>query len=844
MRTTYEFNQGWKFHRGELDSTNHQAIHANRFKRAEWLKAGNHGVARLGYPDEAWRDINLPHDFVIEGEFQASANAVHGSLPTDVGWYRKTFEIPKEASKQRIHLEFDGIYRDATIWVNGHLAGRHLSGYTSFTLDITELCDANVPNVVAVRCDAREFELWSYEGGGIYRDVRLIATNCVYVPYCGTQVRCHFHDQQDLNKVELLLRAEVFNTYNHWSAVTVVFKIFSNEGDKPLLQMDHSLNVDAENKETAEVNLELNNPLLWSPSSPSIYRLETEVRFNNELTDQYTTHFGIRLIEFDADKGFKLNGEQLKLKGVCNHQDHAGVGVAVNSTIDSWRLQQLKAMGCNAIRTAHNPPSPHLLDLCDRMGFLVIDESRLPGTAPELLEQWRTLIVRDRNHPCVCLWSLGNEEMLIQEDATGPKLLNRMQNLAHRLDPTRPCIYSANCDFNKIAKNFEEHDLRVDVFGANYTMRHNASGKLTAEAQRYDEFKESFPDWPLLASESGGSASTRGLYGEEYFEQAPLRPHPEAIGADPPVYLNPKRAEKVTAYAETLTPWGRSIEHTWEDCATRDYIGGTFLWAGFDYRGETYPFSWPAVVTRYGIMDLCGFPKDSYYYYQAEWTNKPVLHLLPHWNLSEKVGTGVDVWAYTNCAKVELWLNGESQGKLCREKYKKLQWVVPFNPGVIEAVGYDDTSKEIIRTKLETTSKATKLQLTNAHCSQEIGGDTVAIITVTAEDAEGRFVPTAEMKVDFELQKDTELLGVGNGNPTSHESDKVPHRQLFNGYAQLLVRASKNAEKISVKARSVGLDSDSIDINILASATVIPSIEASLVSTQNANRLNPVDGSL
>lgn len=843
MRTLYQFNAGWKFHLGDLTETNHDAIHANRFKRAEWLKAGNHGVARTAYPDSDWADVNLPHDFVIEGNFSEAANAVHGSLPTDVGWYRKTFKLPGDAKEKRIYLEFDGIYRDATIWVNGHLAGRHLSGYTSFTIDITELCDPEGHNVIAVRCDAQEFELWSYEGGGIYREVRLVTTDALHVAYSGTCVRTTFPGD-DFLTVDVELKAEIKNAGFEDEAVDIHFKIFEGENEEPICHSQHSAKINAGMTSLNERGFQLCKPKLWSPSNPKLYRFVVEVLKGTCCLDRHETPFGIRSIQFDAAKGVLLNGEALKLLGVCNHQDHAGVGVAMCPTIDAWRLKQLKAMGCNAIRTAHNPPAPHLLDLCDRMGFLVIDEARLPGTSAELLEQLEALILRDRNHPSVCLWSLGNEEMLIQENATGPRILKKMQALTHRLDPTRPCIYSANCDFNLIAENFKKEGFCIDVFGANYTMRHNAEGKLTADAVRYDEFKAKFPDWPLLASESGGSASTRGLYHEEYYAGEKLRPHPEAIGADAPVYLNPKRAGMVTAYAETLTPWGRSIENTWEDCASRDFLGGTFLWSGLDYRGETYPFSWPAVVTRYGIMDLCGFPKDSYFYYQAEWTDQPVLHLLPHWNLNCAEGDTVDVWAYTNCSEVELWLNDDSLGRLTRKPYRKVTWEVPYAAGVLEAVGYDAQGRELIRNKIETTGAPTALKLEIAHQGVEADGQIVAVINVTAEDSMGRAVPTAEMLVEFEVDASAQILGVGNGNPTSHEPDQASQRKLFNGKAQLLLRSAKNTGQIAVIARNEGLESAQLNIEIKSSEAVRASIGACIIKASGRGKLNPVDGSL
>ncbi len=844
MRVTYQFTAGWKFHRGDLAETNHRAIHANRFKRAEWMKAGNHGISRPGYPDEDWKDVDLPHDFVVEGEFSPAANPVHGSLPADAGWYRKTFEIPPEARNKRIHLEFDGIYRDSTIWVNGHLAGSNLSGYTSFSLDVTELCNPDHCNVVAVRCDAREFELWSYEGGGIYRDVRLVATDCLHVPYSGICVRSTFPDDADLSRVHIDLSARIDNAGTVDADAEVTFRIYEDGETSPKHQATCAAFVAAGTCTKVVQGLYLSSPALWDTRTPRLYRLETHVRTSGESRDIQQTRFGLRSIRFDADKGFFLNGEGMKLQGVCNHQDHAGVGVATLPAIDEWRLRQLKAMGCNAIRTAHHPPSPHLLELCDQMGFLVINETRLAGTAPELLKQLESLVKRDRNHPSVCLWSLGNEEMLIQENASGPGILRRMQALAHRLDPTRPCIYSANCDFNAIAGNFRKHDFRIDVFGANYTMRTDSRGRPTAEAERYDEFKSRFPDWPLLASESGGSASTRGLYDQEYHDGKALRPDPETTGADAPVHTNPERAGMVTAYAEMLTPWGRTIEDTWEDCATRDFLGGTFLWAGFDYRGETYPFSWPAVIARYGIMDLCGFPKDSYYYYQAEWTKAPVLHLFPHWNLKGKEGQSIDLWCYTNCHEAELWLNGRSRGRLKRAPFRKLQWEIPYDPGELRAAGYDAGGNEVAHALIRTTGPARGLRIIVAHSKAGSDGATVAILNVNACDAAGHCVPDADATVDFEIRGPAYLLGTGNGNPTSHEPEQAPRRQLFNGHAQLIIRTLGQSGTVSILARAENLEPALFEIEVSGSKPGSLSIGASTAENPAPANPNPVDGSV
>ncbi len=844
MRTTYSMNPGWKFHRGAICERNFSAIHAKCFSAPEWMKTGNHGLSKAGFPDDGWQDVDLPHDFVIEGEFSSEANPVHGSLPVDAGWYRKTFHLPAcEAASARVHLEFDGIYRDSEIWLNGHFIGKHLSGYTSFSFDVTEVADFGELNCLAVRCDAEGFELWSYEGGGIYRDVRLVITSGVHIPYSGTQIISRIPHEPHPAKAEIEMRTLVENRTFEPVESRIEFQIIAPDSAKPVLTKEVSWRIAAgETVETA-ASVQLPGPLLWTNAHPHLYKLRVTVRAGGVELDTVETRFGIRSVRFDPNTGFSINGQRMKLKGICEHQDHAGVGTAIPKALYRWRLERLIEMGANALRTAHNPPSPALLDLCDELGIFVMDEHRLPGTSPEMLSQLESLIRRDRNHPCVILWSLGNEEMGIQENPTGPRILRVMQELAHKLDPTRLCTYATNNDFNRIAENFAANDFRVDVFGANYTMREGLDGRLTARAERYDEFHAKFPDWPLIGSETGGSSSTRGLYGIEYYKGRPHLPSGD-VG---PVELNPLREGTSTAYSETLTPWGRSIEDTWRDCATRDFLAGTFLWTGFDYRGETFPFQWPAVITRYGLMDLCGFPKDAWFYYQSQWTTHPVLHLLPHWNQEgKKEGGPVDVWGYTNCTRVDLFLNGTAFGSRLTPPFGKVQWLVDYAPGELEAVGFDVGGREIIRTAMRTTGKPQALRLQADRTTFCADGEDVAVVRVEVIDQEGRVVPTAENLVRFEISGPARIIGVGNGNPISHESDHASQRRVYCGLAQVLLVTLPSSGRITLSAYSDGLTKALLAFESRA-LQIPPRIIGAAVAegrTEQRKGNNPVDGAL
>ncbi|MEO0796730.1 MAG: beta-galactosidase GalA [Verrucomicrobiota bacterium] len=844
MREVFSMNPEWKFHLGDIELRNFAAIHEGRFKAPEWMKAGNQGLSRAAFPDSEWRDVDLPHDYVIEAAFSPDANQVHGSLPVEVAWYRKVFELDAEDSTKRISLEFDGIYRDCEIWLNGHFVGRHISGYTSFSFDVTELCEFGGLNALAIRVDARGFELWSYEGGGIYRDVRLVKTHDVHVDNWGICIRPEVEHCEAPESAKVGVSVQVKNDGRTAATATVVNTVVDADGNE-LSQLESDVTLELMTAGSIDQIFHLQAPQLWSPEQPYLYSLKTVIKVGDVAIDEIHTNFGVRSITFDAKTGVSLNGKAIKLKGVCNHQDHSGVGIAITDRLQEWRMEQMKLMGCNAMRTAHNPPTPALLDVCDRLGILVMDEFRMPGTTPELMGQMESVVLRDRNHPSVILWSLGNEEMMIQETSIGARILQRMQDRIHQMDPTRLCTYSANCDFNEVAANFDRHGFRVDVFGANYTARRGEDGKLYCEGERYDEFHARFPDWPLLGGETGGSGATRGLYGREFYNGKPHLPDSDDLGIDDYVDLNPEREGDSTAYNETMTPWGRSIEDTWQDCANRDFLGGTFLWTGFDYRGETYPFSWPAVVTRYGIMDLCGFPKDAFYYHQAWWSDTPMLHIFPHWNWEGEEGKVIDVWCYSNCTEVELFLNGESLGREAMPINGKIEWKVPFQPGKLEAIGFNAAGEEILRKVIETTGAPAGIRLVADRDTLVADARDTAIVQVEVIDDAGRVVPTANNEIDFEISGEMSLLGVGNGDPISHESDKEPKRKAYHGLAQLLLLAGREAGTVTVTATSSGLAPTALELTLESSPAPLREIfRATIAEESDSKHVSAIDGAL
>ncbi|MGG1553987.1 beta-galactosidase GalA [Paenibacillus ferrarius] len=811
-REIWNMNLDWKFHEGDIIERNFNAIHQERYINSQWIKSGNNGVAKWGYADSAWRSVQIPHDFVLQrSAYSEQVPASHGSLVKGIGWYRKSFELPTEDEGKCLRLEFDGVFRDCSVWLNGHFLGRHLSGYTSFSYDITDVANYGGPNVVAVRVDASEFEGWWYEGGGIYRDVRLVKTHRLHVPQWGTSITSEVNEDRSVAVVTI--ETEVKNDELHdvtFELVTAILDPHSRTVSKvrttAVIASEERLVL----KQVAEVEL----PLLWSVEAPQLYTARTMLRQANAVVDSYDTLFGIRTIRFDANQGFLLNGEPVKLKGVCCHEDHAGVGMALPAAVHEFRIQRLKEMGGNAYRTSHNPPAPALLEACDRLGMLVIDEVRFTETSEEAMGQLRSLIKRDRNHPSVILWSLGNEEMGIQGRRVGVRILSRLQRLAHTLDPARACTYGMNADWLPITEYHEQNGYHIDVHGFNYMMRRNWNA--------YDQFREKFPDHCCIGSENASTLSTRGLYKEEHAEPPLLlSEHAKQVC----VWSNPRREGIVSGYGETYPVWGAQPEEAWQAAAERPFVAGLFVWTGFDYRGETFPYEYPSVLSRYGIMDFCGFAKDVFYYYKARWTEEPVLHVFPHWDWEGSEGEVIDVWAFTNMDEVELILNGQSLGKRIVPPHGHPEWPVPYAPGRLTARGYKN-GELIVTKQLETTSGAAKLELISVRTVLQANHEDVSIVEVRVVDASGRLVPDANQEIWFSLVGPGKVIGTGNGNPVSREDDKKLQRQSYHGLCQVLVQTSGEAGEIRITAQSPGLASTQLVIRSVQAdgAAFVPSI--------------------
>ncbi|MGD0144142.1 MAG: beta-galactosidase GalA [Rhizomicrobium sp.] len=770
----------WRFHLGHA-SDPAQDFGFGKDQRT-FAKAGEDvaTAADLEFDDSGWTEIALPHDWAVGLPFvppatspptgQDDPRAEHGFKPlgrdypeTSIGWYRRTFALEADDFGKRISLEFDGVFRNCLVMFNGYVVGGNESGYAPFRIDVTDFANYGGNNVLVLRVDATLGEGWFYEGAGIYRHVWLVKTAPVHVAQWGVCARPVVTG----TKAAIALAAEVANDGDTAAQCTVVWNILDPAGQR--IGAIESRPTEIASRETHEFNgrTTIAAPALWSIEAPNLYRLVAEVRLGGRAVDRYASHFGIRSVRFDPALGFFLNGKSVKIKGTCNHQDHAGVGSALPDRLHTWRIEKLKALGSNAYRTAHNPPAPELLDACDRLGMLVLDETRMMSSDDEGMSQLSRMIRRDRNHPSIILWSLGNEEPQ-QGTPRGARVARSMKRLANRLDPTRPCTIAMDKDWG------EGVTAVIDVVGFNY------------RTPKMAEFHQSFPAKPVVGTETGSTVCTRGIYARD-----------DAKGFVP-------------TYDTDFPWWASTAEAWWSFVAPRPFIAGGFVWTGFDYRGEPTPFNrWPNVSSQFGIMDSCGFPKDNWFYYRAWWSDEPLLHLLPHWNWEGHEGQLIAVWCHTNLARVELFLNGQSLGTRDVARNSHAAWMVPYAPGVLEARGVARDGSALTARR-ETTRAPAAIRLSSDRVTINAEGEDVAVVTAEVVDAQGRVVPTAGNEISFAVSGPGTVIGVGNGDPTSHEQDKATTRRAFNSLCVAIVQSSKTPGQIRVDASSPGLVSGAL----------------------------------
>lgn len=769
-RTIMDFDKGWHFHLGDLP-----------------------GAEKADMKDADWRTLNLPHDWSVEGKFSKDNPATYdgGALPGGIGWYRKLFTIPGSSKDKKVYIDFDGVYQKSTVWINGHELGFRPNGYISFRYDLTPYLKFGSQNIIAVKVDnsVQPNSRW-YSGSGIYRNVWLVTTNKIAIDHWGTFVTTPEVTQQS---AMVHVQAHVKNLSGKVAKLSVATTIFNAAGKSVITQSTAEIEVTSSNYFTQDINI--SNPALWSIDHPTLYKAVTKVMSGKVVIDQNTTMFGIRYFNFDADKGFSLNGKQVKILGVCQHHDLGSLGTAINYRALERQLQMLKDMGCNGIRTSHNPPAPELLDLCDRMGFVVMDEAfdcwewgKTKFDYHLFFKEWhkRDLtdqVLRDRNHPCVVMWSIGNE-IPQQGDTSALRIAPELASIIHDLDKSRP-LTSANDrpdTSNQIIKSGA-----IDLLGYNY---HEFD---------YAKFHSRYPGRKFIASETTSGLETRGFY--QMPSDSIMR---WPMSRDYKTHAKMNTNNTVSAYDNVSPPWGSTHEETWRVMKKYDFLSGMFIWTGWDYLGEPTPYGWPSRSSYFGIIDLAGFPKDVYYMYQSEWTDKTVLHILPHWNWEP--GKTVDVWAYYNHAdEVELFLNGKSLGiKKKQGDDLHVMWRVKYEPGTLKAVSRKD-GKTVLAREIHTAGKPAKIELTADRKNIKANGKDLSFITVKILDKDGNIVPGADNLVNFKISGDAFIAGVDNGSQTDHDSFKASYRHAFNGLALAIVQSQQKAGNITFTAASQGL---------------------------------------
>ncbi|PWS29564.1 glycoside hydrolase family 2 [Pedobacter yonginense] len=781
-RTRLSFNKDWKFFLGEKS-----------------------GAQKPAFNDLTWRKLTLPHDWSIEGKFDEKnpAKPEGGGLPTGIGWYRKNFIAPANFKDRLIHIEFDGIYKNSEVWINGYYLGKRPYGYSSFSYEVSKYLKQG-KNTIAVKVDnsAQPDSRW-YSGSGIYRNVWLTSTAKIAVAQWGTNVQSTVMNiAEGTGTAMLSISNRLMNARASHQKIIVINTIYDAKGKLVLKKESPQFDLDTSGK-TVFADVHIDKAKLWSVANPTQYKLITQIVQNKLVIDEKETLFGIRDAQFNAKYGFYLNDEHLKIQGVCLHHDLGALGAAINVRAMERQLEIMKGMGVNAIRTAHNPPAPEFLDLCDKMGFLVMDEAfdmwakkKTKNDYHLAFAEWHKrdledMVKRDRNHPSIILWSIGNE-IREQFDSTGIALTKQLVSIVKNLDQSRPVI-SALTETNA-KKNFIYQANALDVYGLNYNHK------------LYKDFPKNYPDVKFLATETTSALETRGFYDTA----DTIRKWPR----DGKTKFVEGNAEwSASAYDNVSAYWGSTHEETLKEAKKYNHVSGIFVWTGFDYLGEPLPYPWPARSSYFGIVDLAGFPKDSYYLYQSEWTNKPVLHILPHWNWEK--GKTVQVWAYYNNAdEVELYLNGKSLGKKSKQgEDLHVQWDVNYEPGTVKAISRKG-GKEVLVTEVKTAGPAAKIQLIADRNHIKADGKDLSFVTVRVLDAVGNLVPNADQLVNFKIEGSGFIAGVDNGFQASLEPFKANYRKAFHGLCLAIVQAKEKEGTIKLTATAKGLSSSSIIINV------------------------------
>ena len=774
------FNRDWRFQLGDL---------AN----------GQDGSLN----DAQWRQLDLPHDWSVEGEFSEKhpAGTGGGALPGGIGWYRKTFTLPASVRGKLVFIEFDGVYRNSEVWINGHYLGKRPYGYSSFAYELTpHLVYGPKTNVLAVKVDNSQQpnSRW-YSGSGIYRNVWLTTVDPVHIEHWGTYVTTPEVNQQTAT---VSIKTKVANRSNSAAPVNLT-TIIEDENGRDVARVTDKNVTPKDSQAEVSQTLTVASPRLWSDEQPYLYKVVSQLEQGGKVVDRYETPLGIRTFRFDVDKGFFLNGKPVKIRGVCNHHDLGSLGAAVNTRAIERQLEMLKAMGVNGIRTSHNPPAPELLDLTDRMGFIVMDEAfdvwKKEKTKFDYHLDWdewhkrdlEDMVLRDRNHPSVIIWSIGNEVAEQWNDSPDAgRISKELVAIVRNLDKTRPITAACN-SVREQNTLLSAGDL--DLIGTNY------------EHKKIPQLQKMFPGRPIIGTETTSALATRGSYD---MPSDQIRRWPRKWDE---VFKDGNPDFTVSAYDNVSAPWGSTQEETWKIVKKQDFFSGMFIWTGWDYIGEPTPYPWPSVSSYFGIIDLAGFPKDTYYMYQSEWTDKPVLHLFPHWNW--KAADKIDVVAYFNADEVELFLNGRSQGTK-RKQGDDVQvfWRLAYEPGVLKAVSRKN-GRVVLTREVRTASEPARIELVPDRKALKADGIDLSFVTVKIVDRNGTLVPFADHLIKFEVTGEGSIVGVDNGYQASHESFKGKQRKAFHGMALAIVQTKQKAGRIVLKASSDNLPSASVVLN-------------------------------
>ncbi|WP_347158397.1 beta-galactosidase GalB [Pontibacter chitinilyticus] len=781
VRERTDFDKGWTFHLGDT-------AHAEE----------------PGFSDAGWRQLNLPHDWSVESSFSKDnpAGTGGGALPGGIGWYRKNFTVNEADKGKLFFIDFDGVYTNSEVWINGHYLGKRPYGYSSFRYELTPyLTYGDQANTIAVKVDnAQQPNSRWYSGSGIYRNVWLVKTNPVYVSQWGTYVTTPHVDE---GAASIEIKTNIHNQSDQQGPYTLQTVVYDAAGNEVASTTAEGLQLTDSTTEV-EQQLKVSNPKLWSVAQPYLYKVVSRVKQGGQVVDNYETPLGIRTFEFDAQKGFSLNGKPMKILGVCNHHDLGALGAAVNTRALERQLEILRGMGVNGIRTSHNPPAPELLDLCDKMGFIVMDEAfdmwQKGKSKYDYSTHWdkwhkrdlEDFIRRDRNHPSVFIWSIGNEIPEQWDSIAGPKITRELAGIVKNLDKTRPITSALNDPQpnNNIYKSGV-----LDLVGFNY------------HHELYKDFPKNFPGQKFIATETTSALATRGVYNmpSDSIRRWPIRWDIPFHDGNPDL--------TVSSYDNVSAPWGSTHEETWKEIKKYPFLSGMYIWTGFDYIGEPTPYEWPARSSYFGVVDLAGFPKDTYYMYKSEWTDEPVLHVFPHWNWEP--GKTIDVWAYYNNAdEVELFLNGKSLGtKKKQGDDLHVMWRLKFVPGTLRAVSRKN-GKEVLTQEIKTAGTPAKIILEADRSSIKADGKDLSFVTVRIVDKDGVEVPNANNLVQFKLDGKASIAGVDNGLETSMESFKGNSRKAFNGKALAIVQAQEEAGEVKLTATSEGLAPATIRINL------------------------------